>query len=707
MSEIFEFLEKNNLRLYTMQDLALKTNLQIEQVEEQISGLEGDHKIIRTKKGRIGLPSAFGIITGVIHLTAHGYGFLIPDDSTIADIYIHQSKQLGALHGDRVYVNMYHRKGKQEGEVIKVTKRAHLQIVGTYNGKKTVFPDDSKFGTDVTVRHSTANAGDKVVVKIEKYYENGQNPQGKIVEVLGKTGDSGVDILSVAKTYGLETSFPPAVLKEADALSQQIELGTRTDFRQEHVVTIDGKDSKDFDDAIHIKKNEGYYELGVHIADVSHYVLQGTALDKEAYQRGTSVYLLSEVIPMLPEVLSNGICSLNPGVDRYTLSVIMDILPNGQVENARITEGVIRSSYRLNYDDVSDYLEGNMTEAVQDFYPVHEDLTIMAELSEILRIARAERGAIDFDFPEPNIMLDEQGVPVNVTVRDRRGAHKMIEDFMLIANETVAARYSKKEGPFLFRVHEQPSDEKIDRLHQYLKSLQLSFRLDKDDDDIQPRVVADFIHSIKDNKQVVSISRMTLRAMMQAKYSPKDEGHFGLAATHYCHFTSPIRRYPDLFVHRVIKQNIKAQQQLAKESLNIEKIAAHCSDRERNAENAERQVLAMKSAEYMKQFIGASFEGTITSVTSFGFFVELENMIDGLVHISTLPGEPYSFDEQSYRLIGRHTGRQYGLGDRVEIVVEHASPDTRKIDFVLKGVTPNDVKTVTKMRKNRRRKKRR
>lgn len=677
-SIILDLLRENERKLYTKDELAHRLETGLQDVEKTVHYLEANHQVIVTKRGRIGLPQAFGIYRGQLRMTERGFGFLRLLDVEAPDVYVHMSKLNGALNHDIVFAKIEPYRGREEADIIEVLERANETFVGTFDGRRRVDPDDLRFGNHMVLERgykTNAHAGDKVVARITKWTDDGTPLVGRIDEVLGASGEVGVDILAVARSFGLEKEFPQEVLDEANALSRDIALEGREDFRSYEVVTIDGVDAKDLDDAIHVRLLENGYELGVHIADVSHYVADGSKLDREAFHRATSAYLLDRVIPMLPEVLSNDLCSLNVGEDRYVFSCIMTFDKEGGLVDHRLVDGVIRSSARLNYDEVADFLEGIPNPDIDRFEAHHTMLRLMNDLAMKLRERRFQRGSVDFDFPEEKIILDETGKPIEVMADVRRISNFIIEEFMLIANETVAEHGFWLEVPFMYRVHEAPSEEKIQNLQSYLTSfgIQLDVR-----HELTPKAVSALIDRIRGTKNALAISRMTLRTMMQARYSPENEGHFGLAAKYYCHFTAPIRRYPDIFVHRVLKRNYK---NLAKMGKQAGKVADHCSERERNAENAERTVQAMKMAEYMRDRIGEEYDGTITSVTSFGFFVELDNLVDGLVHVESLTDDYYEFDEKRKTLMGSRSRKVYAIGDRVDIRVVGADPQTRKIDF--------------------------
>jgi ribonuclease R len=699
--KILDYLKINNEKPFLEMDLM--NALGIDEIDRStfiatMEELEDEGKIIKTKKGKYALPEFFKIYVGKIQIAVRGFGFVIIENAEMKDVFVPASALMGAMNGDKVMVKLNKVGGenqKSEGEVIKIVLRANSRLVGTYEESKNfgfVVPDDQKIRKDIFVsRNNTLGAkqGDKVVLEVTKWPEDRRNPEGKIVEILGQSGAPGVDILAVIRTFNLPEVFNHRVLEEADQIPTEAEadeIARREDFRNETVITIDGKDAKDLDDAIHIKMmDNGNYELGVHIADVTHYVKENSKIDKEALNRATSVYLLNRVIPMLPERLSNGICSLNPKVNRLVLSCIMEIDPNGDVVNHRIAEGVIKTVERMNYDDVSDILEGSFTPDLKEKYSyLEDDLGHMKDLADILFKKRERRGAIDFDFAETKISLDGDGKPIHVGKVERRVAHRLIESFMLAANETVAEHMFWLELPFVYRIHEDPKPEKIEALNKFL--YHFGYKIKGGPDDIHPKAIQALIEEVEGKKEEHVISKLTLRSLKQAKYSPHNEGHFGLAAKYYCHFTSPIRRYPDLQIHRIIKEMLVGklnEKRIADLKKIVDAVSIQSSEKERNAELAEREVDDMKMAEYMVQFIGETFSGVISTITSFGMFVELENTVEGLIRLENLDDDYYVYDESRMQLVGERTKKLFELGGEVEVVVIGASPELRQIDFEL------------------------
>ncbi|MCA0385859.1 MAG: ribonuclease R [Firmicutes bacterium] len=699
--DILSFLKEHNEKPYTEMDLFMAMGLEPIDRSTYIAHLEAladESKIIMTKKGKIALPEFFQIYVGKVQIAMRGFGFVIVENVEMRDVFIPSDALMGAMNGDKVQVKLTKVGGpdqKSEGEVIKIVERANTLIVGIYEESKNygfVVPDDKKLRKDIFISKNMtlgAKQGDKVVVEISKWPEDRRNPEGRVIEVLGASGAPGIDILSVIRTFKLPEVFSSKVLDEADGIPSEVDESMtvgREDFRNYRVITIDGKDAKDLDDAVHvIKLDNGHYELGVHIADVTHYVKERSKIDKEALNRATSVYLLNRVVPMLPERLSNGICSLNPQVNRLTLSCIMEIDGHGDVVKHRIVESVIKTVERMNYDDVSDMLEGALTPALRDRYEaILEDLENMKALAEKIRTKRERRRSIDFDFAETKIQLDGEGKPIFIGKAERRIGHRIIEDFMLAANETVAEHMFWLELPFVYRIHERPSPEKIESLNKFLNHF--GYKLKESADEVHPKSIQLLIEEVTGKKEEHVISKMALRSLKQAKYSPNNDGHFGLAAKYYCHFTSPIRRYPDLQIHRIIKEmiagklNEKRIQDLKKI---VEEVSIISSEKERNAELAERDVDDMKMAEYMKAHIGETFTGIISSVTSFGLFIELENTIEGLLRVDDLDDDYYVYDEVRLQLVGERTRKIYALGDEITVVVADANPELREIDFEL------------------------
>ncbi len=626
------------------------------------------------------------ILKGTFQGTTKGFGFLINENG---DIFIPRDKTNHALDGDVVMVKVLDRSGQSpEGEVLKILENNNKTLVGTFQRSKNygfVIPDNSKIPNDIFIVEKDRNSakhGQKVLAKITKW-DGTKNPQGKITEVLGFPEESGVDILSIAISMDLPMEFPKSVKKEVQLIPKEVtekDLKGRLDLRSIVTFTIDGADSKDFDDAVSIDFDGEFYSLGVHIADVAHYVKDGSALDKEAYKRGNSYYLLTEVLPMLPKELSNGICSLNEGVDRLTLSCLMKVNKKGKVVEHNIVESAINSSRRLVYDNVSDFLEdGTVHESLAD---LTEDLTTMEDLAKILMKKRHDRGSIDFDFQETGFEIDKAGKVLDVFPKQRRIANKIIEEFMILANETVAEEYHWMEVPFIYRIHEEPEREKIVTLNNIIRHLGYRIKLS---DDLRPSEIQSLIEEVRGKEEETFVNTFVLRSLQKAEYSDANLKHFGLASSFYTHFTSPIRRYSDLAIHRIIKKIKKGAFSKSVQSFYegvVSDVATQTSRRERVADEAERTVEAIKMAQYMSGHIGEKFEGVISSITSFGFFVHLKNTIEGLVNYSTLD-EYFEFNEDNYTAVGRDTGKVYSIGDSVIVEVVAVDLTKGKIDFKL------------------------
>ncbi|MDX9917267.1 MAG: ribonuclease R [Gudongella sp.] len=696
---ITDLMEHQGYKPLMREELAVKLGINRKEFKDffkVINDMEKEGLILRTKNDRYTLLNSEYLTVGVVEGNEKGFGFVVSKERPGEDVFIPPENMNGAMHKDKVIVNLLSGKipgRKQNGEIIRVLERANKSVIGTFEsngGYGFVIPDNKKISYDFYVSKTNsmnAKNGQKVVVEITKWPEIRRNPEGKITEVIGYPWEKGTDILSIVRQFELPSEFSVKVRQEAEAVSKDIskdEIGKRRDLRDLNTVTIDGADARDFDDAVSIQRLEnGDYRLGVHIADVAHYVKEGSALDREALNRGNSVYLLDRVIPMLPQELSNGICSLNPHEDRLTLSVIMDIDDKGKVVSHEIIESVIKSKARLVYDDVSDFLEGK-GEANDTIVSLENDLVLMKELMNILWDRRERRGSIDFDFPESYIELDKSGRPIDVRRADRRIANRLIEEFMLVCNETVSETYFWAQIPFLYRIHEDPSPEKVIEFQKFIHNFGYSIK----GKELFPKDFQGLIEEIKGKKEEPVISTLLLRTMKKAVYSAEPGKHFGLAAQYYSHFTSPIRRYPDLEIHRIIKYTLKGVIKPSKlEQLEgwLPEVAEHTSMTERRAEDAEREVEDLKKAQYMAERIGQHYSGIISSLTSFGMFVQLENTIEGLIHFNNMEDDYYFFDEISYKVIGERTKRVYKLGDEIEIIVIGADIGKKTIDFSIKG----------------------
>jgi len=692
--ELISYMDEKSYKPLTAQELV--SALDVDNVEEflmLLNTMEKEGAIVLTRKHRYGLPEKMGLIVGRLQGHHRGFGFVIPDNPMFKDLYISLNHMNGAMHNDRVMVRpTFSAKGQAEGEVIRILERHNKEIVGTFEQSGNfgfVVPDDARIYHDIFVPHSDsakAKNGDKVVVEVTQWPQNRRSPEGRIVEVLGRRDAPGVDILSIIKKHRLPLEFPEPVLMEAEAIPQEVrpgDIGDRKDLRDWKTVTIDGADAKDLDDAVTIsKRSDGTYILGVHIADVSHYVKEGSYLDEEAFARGTSVYLVDRVIPMLPPALSNGICSLNAGVDRMAMSVVMEINDKGKVVDYEIFPSVINVNERMTYENVRRILVDNDQGLMERYADFVEEFRWMEELCLILRNKRLARGAIDFDFPEGKAILDEMGKPIEIIKRERSIAEQLIEEFMILANETVAEHMYFLEVPFIYRVHEEPDSEKVSDLNDFLHLF--GYHIKGSENGVRPKSFQEIIALLHGRPEEKIISTMMLRSMKHARYDAVCLGHFGLASKYYTHFTSPIRRYPDLEIHRVIKKSLKGRvggKELEILSRRIPASADQSSIREQVAEEAEREVLDMKKAEYMAQHIGEVFTGVINSVLSFGFFVELPNTCEGLVHISSLTDDYYSFWEKEMVLFGQHTKKMYRIGDEVRVQVVRVDVDQRRVDF--------------------------
>jgi len=635
-------------------------------------------------------------LTGTYTAHAKGFGFVTVEGME-EDFFIPEGNSLNACHNDTVEIEVIKNTAKEghrtEARITKIVERSKDVIVGTYEASKNfgfVVTDNARFTSDIFIpieKSKGAVSGNKVIVDIVDYGDDKHKPEGRIKQIIGHVNDPGVDILSISLAFGIPSEFPEKVLNQAESMCKPVSLADmagRTDLRNTIMVTIDGEDAKDLDDAVSLTMENDLYVLGVHIADVSNYVQENSALDREAVKRGTSVYLADRVIPMLPHALSNGICSLNQGEDRLALSCIMKIDGNGSVRDYNICESVINVDHRMSYTGVKKIIEEHDAATIEQYADVVPMLEKMQELSLILREKRRKRGAIDFDFPETKVILNESGEPVDIKPYDRNEATMMIESFMLSANETVAEHYYWQQAPFLYRIHEEPDEEKITKLKTFIKNFGYSIK--NSGEEIHPKEFQKLLAKIEGTSEEPLISRLTLRSMQQAKYSTECVGHFGLACEYYCHFTSPIRRYPDLQIHRIIKDDLRGRLTETRKSHYEEllpSIATSTSKNERRAEETERETVKLKKAQYMKKHIGEIYEGVISGVTTWGFYVELENTVEGLVHVSSLYGDYYKFDESKYEMVGTETGIVYRLGAKVKVMVHDVDFTNRTVDFIV------------------------
>ena len=636
------------------------------------------------------------LLEGKYRKNIKGFGFVKIEEQE-EEIFIAKDNSRNALNGDTVQIRLIDKaEGKrQEGKVIKILKHENDTIVGTFQKSKNfgfVVPDDKALGTDIFISKGNfgkARNNHKVVVKITKYPEKGKNAEGKVIEVIGGVNEAGVDMLSLIKEYSLPSTFPEVVVKEAKAKGDKVlpsDYKNRVDLREKEIFTIDGEDAKDLDDAVRVEKLEnGNYILDVHIADVSHYVKQDTFLDREAYIRGTSIYMLGRVIPMLPRELSNGICSLNAGEDRLTLSCSMEIDAKGEVIDSKIYKAVIKVTERMSYTDVQKILDKSDEKVLKRYEKFIDQFELMAELANILKTRRLEQGYLNLDIPESKIVLDIEGWAINVKKYETTFANEIIEQFMLTANETVAEKFYWLEAPFVYRVHEEPDIDKIKELNKFLYNFGLKIKANQDN--IHPKAFAQVLDEVKGKQEERVVSNLVLRTLKLARYEAENKGHFGIAGKYYCHFTSPIRRYPDLFIHRVISNYLEKSYNVSEGFLEnyseLSKDAAnHSSEREKIATKVEREAEKIKKAEYMEGKIGEIYEGIVSSVTSFGMFVELENTVEGFVGFDDLGSDEYFiFDSDRRILIGEHTKKTFKIGDKVIIKVKSASKILRQVDF--------------------------
>ncbi|WP_031547518.1 ribonuclease R [Salinicoccus luteus] len=702
--KILEIIGSEEYRPMTMdqfqQELSAYDSEDFKEMVKEMVALEESGEVYRTKKDKYMKMSETDLIKGKLSLHKRGFGFLRPEDTELEDIFIPPNAINGAFDGDIVLVEVQkHSQGdNQEGEVTTILTRGTTRVVGEYRASKNfgfVVPDSKKVVDDIFIpknQNLGAVDGHKVLVEITKYREEESNPEGHVIQILGHKNDPGVDILSIIFQHGIEIEFPDEVMKAAEAAPDTIskdELEGRTDLRDEFTITIDGADAKDLDDAISVKKlDNGNHELIVSIADVSYYVEEDSPLDKEAYERGTSVYLVDRVIPMIPHRLSNGICSLNPDVDRLTMSCRMEIDAAGKVVNHDIFQSVIHSDRRMTYDAVNRMLDSGDEALIAEYSDVYPMLQEAEALAKILRGRRERRGAIDFDFNEAQVIVEADGTPADVVLRTRSVGERMIEEFMLAANETVAEHFHWMEVPFLYRVHEDPKEEKLRQFFEFVTNFGIIVK--GKGNEIHPRALQEIIEEVEGRPEEMVISTLMLRSMQQARYAEDNLGHFGLSAEYYTHFTSPIRRYPDLVVHRLIRKYLiegKTDRKTINEvDAELPDIAEHTSNRERRAQEAERDTDDLKKAEYMIQHVGETYEGVISGVMNFGMFVELPNTIEGLVHVSYMTDDHYQYQERHMALIGDRTGTVYRIGDPVEVEVLSVNLEERLIDFKVVGM---------------------
>ncbi len=700
--------EKKQIVLELMQDkhyipmkfkeLAVILNVKKEDrklLNDILSQLIAERKISLSKRGKYSITKE-QYVQGIFIGNERGFGFVETNEDE-EDYFIPESEINGAFHHDTVLVaiNPVQTGKRKEGRIVKILSHEIRQVVGYFQKNKTfgyVIADNQKIAADIYIAGKNtmgAVQGHKVVAEIIQYGTKDKKPEGKIVEILGHANDPGVDILSIVKSYGIPTEFPREVMMQTAKVSQEVspeEKKGRMDIRHWQTVTIDGEDAKDLDDAITLTKEDEIYTLGVHIADVSHYVVENSPLDEEAKTRGTSVYLVDRVIPMIPHKLSNGICSLNQGEDRLTLSCIMKFNEKGEMLDYQVAETVIRVDRRMSYTEVKEILENPDSEIAKQcekFIPMFQRMKV---LSKILRERRNQRGAIDFELPECKIKLDENGHIQSILPYERNVATNIIEDFMLAANETIAEYYYWQQIPFVYRNHDEPDGEKMKQLSEFITNFGYSVKVANEQ--IHPKELQKLLQKVEGSPQEAMINRVILRSMKRAEYTPECRGHFGLASKYYCHFTSPIRRYPDLQIHRIIKECLHGTMtEKHKEHYQsiLLQVTKNCSLTERRADDAERETEKMKKAEYMRGFIGEAFDGVVSGITGFGIYVELPNTVEGLVHVSTMNDDHYIYDETTYSMTGERTQKTYKLGQRVKIRVEAADKISRTIDFSFVG----------------------
>lgn len=663
-----------------------------EDFHELLDELLREGKVNITERGKYVKPGK-NMLKGIFISNARGFGF-VEIEGMETDLFIPEEYVNGAFHNDTVQVRLLEEKSgkRQEAEVIRILSRGTTQVVGTFQKGKNfgfVIPDNMKLATDIFIPiewSMGAMDGHKVLVELTSYGDERKSPEGKVTEILGHVNDPGVDILSIVKGFDIPMEFSEKVMKQANRIKLEVseaDMVGREDLRDMMMVTIDGEDAKDLDDAVSLSREGEDFLLGVHIADVTNYVQENSALDREALKRGTSVYLVDRVIPMLPHRLSNGICSLNEGVDRLALSCLMKVSPEGEVKDYRIVESVICVDRRMTYTSVKKILEDKDQEErtkYEAFVPMFEEMEV---LSKILRAKRKKRGAIDFDFPETKIILDKEGKPLDIRPYERNTATKIIEDFMLLANETVAQHFYWLEIPFVYRTHDNPDPDKINQLGIFISNFGLGIKTAKEE--VHPKEIQKLLGKVEGTPEEALISRLALRSMKQARYSIDCTGHFGLACQYYCHFTSPIRRYPDLQIHRIIKEHLR--ERLKEERIMhyvaiLPQVADQSSKMERRAETAERETNKLKKTEYMEEHIGERFEGVVSGITGWGIYVELPNTVEGLIHVSDLEGDYFYYDEANYEMVGRDTGKKYKLGQRIAIIVARTDRFNRTVDFV-------------------------
>ncbi|MCX7920265.1 MAG: ribonuclease R [bacterium] len=695
-NELLAFIQQNFPRPFHPRELMKKLNVPPDEkaaIHDVLQALTRSGKLVRIRKKRLGLATAMNLIVGTLQANPQGYGFVIPDNVSLPDIYVHGRNFGTAMHGDKVVVRIEGKNqlGKPNGRIIRILERAQKKIVGIFDTNRYfcfVVPDDKRLFHDIYISRKKirgAKRGQKVVVKLLDWSSEQLNPEGEIIDILGYPDEPGVDIQSVIEKYNLPAVFPINVIQEAEAVAEQpIDTKKRLDLRNLITFTIDPADAKDFDDAVSLEKTAAGYRLGVHIADVSYFVQENSALDIEAYRRGNSVYLVDRVLPMLPPQLSNGICSLNPGVDRLTISCLMDFDSAGNLMNYTIVDSIIRSSARLTYDQVQQILV-----SPQETNGVVSDTIVnilkeMEQLARRLYTKRLQQGSIDFNLPETKVILDENGRVLEIKKIQKDISHQIIEEFMLVANRTVATHMHALQLPFMYRVHQPPDTEKMREFQTFLKSLGYTMKVAEP---MPAKEIQRILTLIAGKPEEIFLNQLLLREMKEARYAVENIGHFGLAFPIYTHFTSPIRRYPDLIVHRLLRKSRTLQTRfddISQVSQQLHNIAIHCSETERTAMEAERESVLMKKIEFLHDKVGNEYYGIISGVTAYGLFVELEDfLIEGLIHISSISDDYYHFNESHYALEGEHTSRRFQLGDRVYVRILKVDKINKEVDLEL------------------------
>ncbi len=698
--KVLSFLQNDADKPLTFEELCQQFGINSDQKSEfndLLSELVKEGSIVMNNAGQYGIPEKFNLIPGRIDKTPRGFGFLVPEDPQREDIFISPENMNGAMHNDKVFLRVLPKsRGKKDaGEVVEIIERANKTVVGSLDKSKYfgfVVPDNPRIYSDIFIpkeKLKGAKQGQKVVARIVRWPENKRNPEGKIIEILGDKGDAGVDIESIIRQLDLPRQFPAEVKREAEKIPLTIsekEKMDRRDLRDLPMVTIDGADAKDLDDAVSIEKlGKNKVRLGVHIADVSHYVREGSPLDKEAFQRGTSIYLVDRVIPMLPERLSNGICSLNPHEERLALSVFIDYqLQPLEILDHEITRSIIKTNHRLTYNEVREILVQEKETTINKYSDFNSQLELMNRLRKELRKDRFAVGSINFDFQEVKVILNENGKPIELKKRKHGIPEQLIEEFMIAANKIIAETMYWQEYPFIYRVHDEPD---LDRMHEFNEFIHnFGYHLKGVKNGVHPRSLQEILEKIQGEPEENIIEHVLLRSMKKAIYSEKNIGHFGLGLNYYTHFTSPIRRYPDLMIHRIIKEVLEKgviEGQRREELENqVSRVSDHCSFRERLAMEAERDSVDLKKIEFMEDKIGYKYTGIISGITGFGFFVRLDNTVEGLVHVEDLTDDYYHYQPEQHALIGERTKKMYQIGDEVKVKVSRVDLDERKLDFL-------------------------